>query len=388
MKKLICIVLSICFAIIPCIEADTADDDLKLHARAALLMDGDSGRVLWEENGYETRAMASTTKIMTCLITIETCDLDEIVTVSKKASQAPDVQLNINKGEQYILRDLLYALMLESSNDVAIAIAEHVYGNVDIFCNKMTERALQIGAINTSYKTPNGLDAKGHYSTAFDLALITREALKNEQLVEIINTKSYSFKDVKNKRQFSVNNRNNFLDMMDGAIGVKTGYTGEAGYCFVGAVKKDNKYFISVVLGSGWPPQRSYKWKDTLKIMMFGDKNFDYEKIFDNNIVFENISVVNGQINSTQVYMTGSLGLLLKDEEEVEIRINIPEELTAPVEIGTVVGSVDIYIDSKLYTSYDIVTATAVAAIDYKFCFDKVLNKWLGSFQKIITELE
>jgi len=211
---------------------------LKLNSLSALLMDGENNRVLYEVNGYKELPMASTTKIMTCIIALEQGNLNDVVTVSSYAASMPDVQLNIRQGEQYYLKDLLYPLMLESHNDVAVAIAEHIGGSVEGFATMMNDKARALGCNNTNFVTPNGLDADGHYTTARDLAVIASYAIKNEDFIKITNTPSYQFKEINNKRSFNVTNKNKFLYMMDGAIGVKTGFTSKAGYCFVGALKR------------------------------------------------------------------------------------------------------------------------------------------------------
>ncbi|HKL99747.1 MAG TPA: D-alanyl-D-alanine carboxypeptidase family protein, partial [Mobilitalea sp.] len=246
------------------------EHDIKLHAASCLLMDAENNRVLYEENGQEELSMASTTKIMTCIVTLENADLNDIVTVSSYAARMPDVQLNIRSGEQYYLIDLLHSLMLESHNDVAVAIAEHVGGSVEGFATMMNDKARSLGCDNTNFVTPNGLDAEGHYTTAQDLAVITSYSIKNDKFINITNTPSYQFKELINGRSFSVSNKNKFLYMMEGAIGVKTGFTGRAGYCFVGAIKRPDRTLVSVVLGCGWPPRKSLKWSDTKELMNYG----------------------------------------------------------------------------------------------------------------------
>ena len=226
-------------------------DKIKLNSLSALLMDGDNNRVLYEVNGFQEMPMASTTKIMTCIVTLEQGNLNDVVTVSSYAARMPDVQLEIRQGEQYYLKDLIYSLMLESHNDVAVAIAEHVGGSVEGFATMMNDKARELDCNNTNFVTPNGLDAEGHYITARDLAVIASYAINNKDFIAITNTSSYQFKEIKKGRGFSVSNKNRFLYMMDGAIGIKTGFTGKAGYCFVGAVKRLDRTLISVVLGCG-----------------------------------------------------------------------------------------------------------------------------------------
>lgn len=244
----------------------------ELSAKSAVLIDGKTGRVLFGKNYNNKMAMASTTKIMTCIVALENASPDEVVEISKRAASMPKVHMNAIKGEKYKIGDLLYAMMLESYNDVAVAVAEGVAGSVEEFAKLMNKKAGEIGAVNTNFVTPNGLDAKGHFSTAYDMALIGAYAIKNQQFLKITNTKSYSFYDCSNKRHIVVNNKDAFLNMSSDAIGIKTGFTGDAGYCFVGAVKSNNRVYVSCVLASGWPPNKAYKWRDTTKLMDYGKK--------------------------------------------------------------------------------------------------------------------
>ncbi len=225
-------------------------EDLSVVSKSAVLLDKSSGRVLWGKSENEKMPMASTTKIMTLLVALEEGDFKKDVVVSSKASRAPDVQLNIKENEIFKLKDLLYPLMLESSNDVAIAVGEHVGGSVENFAKMMTNKAKEIGAVNTSFKNPNGLDEEGHYSTAYDLALIAKYALENEDFLNIINTKTYTLKS--DLRSYTVNNKNRLLSSYKGGNGVKTGYTNLAANCFVGSAKRGETELISVVLQAGW----------------------------------------------------------------------------------------------------------------------------------------
>lgn len=350
---------------------------LKLHSLSALLMDGSNNRVLYEENGYKRMAMASTTKIMTCLVTLENARLEDIVQVSSYAARMPDVQLNINTGEQYYLKDLLYSLMLESHNDVAVAIAEHVGGSVEGFATMMNDKARELGCENTNFVTPNGLDAEGHYTTARDLAVIAGYAVKNPQFIEITNTSSYSFREIKKGRSFTVTNKNRFLYMMEGAIGVKTGFTGNAGYCFVGAIKRQDSYFISVVLGCGWPPKKSLKWTDTKALMDYGVSNYKQRQIFENTEL-KPLFVKKGQSKLVDLRMSGDLKLLMRDDEKVSIEYTFPDYLDAPVKADLRIGDVKYYINGQHYATIPIYTAQSVERIDFAYCFRKIVDLWKG----------
>ncbi len=353
--------------------------DIKLSAKAALLMDGENNRVLYEEHGYDKLPMASTTKIMTCVIALENADLDDIVTVSSYAARQPDVQLGIRTGEQYYLRDLLYSLMLESHNDCAVAIAEHVGGSVEGFATMMNDKARSLDCMNTNFVTPNGLDAEGHYTTARDLAVIAGYAIKNDRFIKITNTASHQFKELINGRGHSVSNKNKFLYMMDGAIGVKTGFTGKAGYCFVGAIRRPDRTLISVVLGCGWPPNKSIKWTDTKKLMTYGIDHYEKRQIFQ-EVQLEPLPVQEGQKKLEALSLKGNLSLLMRKDETVRIEYELPEELKAPVQAGEVAGYASYYINDTLYQKLPIHTTEEIPRINYRFCLNKILGLWSGQY--------
>lgn len=352
-------------------------DELTLNALSAVLIDADTGRILYDKNADERRAMASTTKIMTCIIALENGNMDDVVTFSDYAASMPKVHMGGRTGEQYKLKDLLYALMLESYNDVAVAIAEHIGGSVEGFAMLMNEKAKQIGALNTHFVTPNGLDAQEHYSTAYDMALIGAYAIQNEDFIDITNTKSHSFSDVKGTRSITVNNKDAFLTMMDGAIGIKTGFTGKAGYCFVGAVKQGDKKLVSVVLGSGWPPNKSYKWRDTLSLMKYGVENYEYKKVFDGIDEYRQIRVVDGQNETVGTEIKGELSMLLAKHENVTFESNIKKHIFAPVKKGESAGILEVKVDGKTVGSFNICTTESVEKTDFKYYFEKVLSEFL-----------
>lgn len=356
--------------------------DLDLYARSALLMDASNGRVLYEENGYEVMPMASTTKIMTCILALEYGNPDDIVTVSSYASSMPKVKLYIKAGEQYRLGDLLYSLMLQSHNDTAVAIAEHIGGSVEGFAELMNQKARDLGCTDTTFVTPNGLDGvnnagKAHSTTAYDLAKIASYAIQNETFREIIATRSYSFSAVDASRSFTVNNADAFLDMMPGAIGIKTGFTGEAGYCFVGALEDGDRTFVSVVLACGWPPHKSYKWHDTKLLMDYGISNFAYRLVETEQSV-PDMPVVDGQEESVALSVASEdFSLLLSETEQVNRTRQLPDSMEAPVQKGTVAGYDRYYVNGELYKVFPIYVAENVAKIDYPYCLRLVLERIL-----------
>ena len=266
--------------------------------------------------------------------------------------------------------------MLESYNDCAVAIAEHISGSVETFCENMTSKARDLGAHDTSFQTPNGLDAKEHYTTARDLAVVSAYAIKNPDFLEIINQRSYSMTDVSGNRSFCLHNKDLFLDMYDGAIGIKTGFTNGAGYCFVGAVKQEKKTFVSVVLGSGWPPNKGWKWKDTCKLMDYGMEHFSRRKIIDQSISLGNILVEQGKQEMVPIELKDECELLLGEYENVTWKLKIKKKQTAPIKRGEVLGFVIIKVNGKEYQKLKIVSKKEVKEITYEDVIFRIIKKW------------
>lgn len=348
-----------------------------LYAKYAVLMDASNRRILFEKLGYEQVPMASTTKIMTLLVTLENANLNDIVNVSSYAASMPDVQLGIRAEEKFRLKDLLYSLMLESHNDVAVAIAEHVAGSTDKFAVLMNKKAKELGAYHTNFVTPNGLDALNHYTTAYDLALIANYAIENNMFCNIIKTPTYTFHEQTRGRTFTVNNKDRFLVMYDGAIGIKTGFTGNAGYCFVGAAKQGDKKMISVVLASGWPPHKEYKWKDTIKLMNYGFREFEMKKILKKGTNFQKIKVENSiEENKITPYAKDSISLLLNSNEKVTFEIKVPCKLYAPVSKDDIVGKMIVKINDKIYKVIPLFSDQKCNRITYIYILKKLFLKF------------
>lgn len=367
-------------------SADTKSPDtapLKLYAASACLTEASSGRILYEKNAFSPLPMASTTKIMTCIIALENSSKDDIVSVSKYASGMPDVQLNMNQGEQYKMGDLLYSLMLESHNDTAVAIAEHVGGSVEGFAKLMNEKASSIGCTDTKFVTPNGLDADGHHTTAHDLCMIASYAVNNQDFIEIINTQSHKFSDVSGKRSFTINNKDLFLSAYDGALGIKTGFTGKAGYCFVGAARRNNMLLISSVLASGWPPNKSYKWADTKQLMDYGFSSYTLKSIIDNDITLNPLSIIDNDgtcpchIKSIPLSVNISSVYPLKNDDTVKILIDLPEYICPPVNEGDVLGKISLCINDSVINEQPITSTLTVEKYSYHDIINFVLEMFL-----------
>ena len=382
-------------------EGDVAKktEELQLYAQAAVLMDADSGRVLYGKNEKDVMPMASTTKIMTCILALEYGNMDEIVEASAYAASMPKVKLYVKQGERYRLGDLLYSLMLESHNDSAVVIAEAVGGSVEGFASMMNQKARDIGCFDTYFITPNGLDAsvnesgKVHSTTAADLAKImaycVTDSPAKEEFLKITQTLGYDFTDADGKRNFHCNNHNSFLGMMEESISGKTGFTNNAGYCYVGAVESEGRIFTVALLACGWPNNRNYKWSDMKKLTEYGMERYTYRDIYEHR-VFEDIPVRNGVNGKTgspyeeacvavQVEdgQEQSLMYLLCEEDEVEVRVRVADVLSAPVSEHEEIGTFSYYLNGTLIKSSPIVTLNAVEERTYRFICTYLLHIFL-----------
>ena len=378
MKKITCILIALTiFA--STITAHAAENTPTIEATAAILMDAETGRVLWGKNHHKPMAMASTTKIMTAVLALESGRMDETVTVSARAAAAPKVKMHLSPGEKLRLGDLVLAFMLESSNDAAVAVAEHLGGTVEAFCEAMTQKAHALGATDTIFETPSGLDAANHHSTAYDLAVITRYALTVPGFIELTNTAHASFSS--SRRSYSKSNRNRLLTEYAGANGVKTGFTGKAGHCFVGAAKRDGMQLISVVLASGWGEKgRQQKWQDTKEVLNYGFGNFEYETIVTAGTVAGTMPVTRSRSQSVDFAYAGSIKAPLTQAEKAEtaLMLYIPESAQAPVGAGDIMGSARVYIGENFYGEVPLVATGDAARHDFKTSLEKVLAQWLG----------
>ena len=383
MKKRLIIYTSVFLALLaPDISVRAQEEPENLYARSAVLMDADTGRILYEKNGEEVLPMASTTKIMTLLVTLENADLEGTVTVSSYAASMPDVQLNIREGERYRLKDLCYSMMPESHNDAAAAIAEHVGGSVEGFASMMNQKARDLGCYHTYFITPNGLDAEDEYgvhsTTAEDLARIMRFCMQNDTFLSITREPSWNFTDLDGTRSFTVNNKNAFLNMMEGALTGKTGFTNDAGYCYVGALEREGKRLIVALLACGWPGNRTWKWSDTQTLMNYGLDTYHHETIGEEMIRMEPAAVQDGRKESVELRADiGTVQMLLKEDDLFRIETDRPSELQAPVEAGEIVGTVAYYLNNEIVDIFPVYAAETVQKIDYWWCLNRILQKWI-----------
>ncbi len=350
--------------------------DASLYSTAAVLMDADTGRVLYEKNGDKLLPMASTTKIMTCIVALENANLDDVYTVSDYAASMPKVHMCVSAGEEFYLKDLLIAMMLESYNDAAVIIAEGVAGSVEAFAALMNAKAKEIGAVHTNFVTPNGLDADGHQTTASDLALIMAYCINNETFLEITQSSSHTFSNIEGTRTYSASNLNTFLTAYEGAISGKTGFTGKAGYCYVGAAERDGKRFTIALLACGWPSNRTWKWADARKLFDYGFEYYEKILIKLPDIVLPDISVNRGKSSTVSLTVDDSslIPVLYSSLDFVKIAYETDQNIGAPISTGTQVGEFYAYIGDYLMFTLPIVCVENVDKIDYLYILFKVVK--------------
>ena len=332
-----------------------------ISAKSAILIDADSGRVLYEHNSYEKLPMASTTKIMTGLLSCESGKLNDSVKVSAFASGTEGSSLWLKLGEKQTLENLTYGLMLKSGNDAAVAIAEYLGGSIDAFALLMNKKAREIGAVNTNFENPHGLDSDGHYTTAYDLALITREAMKNKNFSEIVSTKTYSIPMQGEKWDRALKNHNKLLWNYDGCNGVKTGFTKKCGRCLVSSAKRNGRELICVTLNA--PDD----WKDHTYLLNYGFDNFETEVVakkgnYACNYVYD-------EKNNRSVNLNFGDDFIVSVAENDIIKTEIAyQKIILPAKKGIKAGSMIVYCNGEKIGEIDLIT-------------DKKLNK-LSFLQK------
>lgn len=251
------------------------------NAESAILMEKNSTRILFEKNSNKPLPMASCTKILTAITAIENSDINDMVIIPQEATNIEGSSLYLKTGEKLTILELLYGLILRSGNDCAVAIAIHVGGSVENFLNLMNATAIKIGARNSNFETPHGLDSEQHYTTAYDLGLISCYALNNDTFSDIVKSKSAKIGSNERDNLRIIYNKNKLLNNLENANGIKTGYTKKAGRCFVGSATKDNMQLISVVLNCG--PM----FEDAKKMLKFGFDNYRLETIVPYNKIFK-----------------------------------------------------------------------------------------------------
>lgn len=371
------------------VTASNVSELPKTNSRRYIVYDRISKSMIIGKNEDVKSAMASTTKIMTTIVILEKADLNEKVTVSAKAGGTGGSRLGLKRGDKASVRDLLYGLMLRSGNDAAVALAEHVGGSVKGFAKLMNEKAIELGLTNTHFVTPHGLDDANHYTTALELAKLTDYAMDNEIFAKIVGTKSTTIYINNQSRQ--INNTNELLGVLNGVVGVKTGFTNNAGRCLVTETKRNNMDIITIVLGADTKKDRTKDSVNLIEYTFSKYKMYNLEeqiiKEFNKwkNINEKRILIIKGKTSNPKL----ALGAIEKatipicDNDKIEYSINALTEIEAPVEQWNVMGTLTVKLNGEILENIDIVNVNEVQKRDWKDYFKIVLNTY-GNWKNFI----
>lgn len=358
-------------------------NDLSINARSYVVLDRKSKKVLIGKNEYTKAKMASTTKIMTATIILENCKLDDIVTISKKSANTGGSRLGLKTNDKISVLNLLYGLLLCSGNDAAVALAEYCSGSIPEFCNLMNQKAIELGLTNSHFETPHGLDSDGHYTTAYELALITDYALKNSTFVKIVNTKNHTIQI--NNYPKNLSNTNELLGVLAGVYGVKTGFTNGANRCLVTACKRNDMDLICIVLGCD---TKKFRGQDSTKLINYCFDNFEYVNIRnllthklndwknDNKNYFNIIKGVSTKLDIKFSDPSSDVIPIKKDEiNNINVRFSINKNLAAPIAVDNIIGNYEIFSSTNTIYSGDIISNNAIDKKNIKYyLFDFLKN--------------
>jgi D-alanyl-D-alanine carboxypeptidase (penicillin-binding protein 5/6) len=332
-------------------------------AHAAILFENTTGTVLYGKNEHVTRSPASLTKIMTALIAFESGRMSDTVTISRRAAALGGSSLNLRTGQQIPLQELMYGMLLRSGNDAAIAVAEHLAGSVPTFVEIMNQRAQELGATRTHFANPHGLDASNHFSTAFDLAMLSRVAMWHDGFATMVGTESHTYAEA----GITWRNTNRMLWSYSGAEGIKTGTTGQAGNCLAAAASREGMQFITVVLGS------SNRWRDTTLLLDYGFNNFDKVIVAEKGALLAYINLPNNN-QPLAIIPTRNIEVIVstKDATDISTRLQL-EPLKLPIKQGAQIGAYEVYSGTTLLTSIPLQAANSV----WRPTLWKALMQWI-----------
>ena len=372
MRRLIAVLLLLAACGRVC--AASASEPFHVAAKGAVLIDADSGRVLFAQNADRRLPMASTTKVMTALLALENASLDEKVTAGKNAAGVPGTSLYLSRGETLSMEHMLYGLMLRSGNDAAVAVAEHIAGSVPAFADMMNAKAEALGA-NAHFVNPHGLDADGHGISALGLALVMREAMKNEDFRKITGTRRKIIPWVGNEYSRVLENKNRLLKTYAGATGGKTGYTGRAGRCLVFSAERDGLSLIGAVLNCP-------TWFDTAAVILdYGFENFRSEVALERGQPIDTVAVRGGVSASVEIVADAPLRTAVPIGERIIIERRLPKQIEAPVEAGQPLGTALLKAGGTALAECRLVAASSVRRRDLWASVIQLLRGWILRFQ-------
>lgn len=350
-------------------RGDAQEPDVPaLNARAAVLIDGASGRLLYGYNEHRQLPMASTTKVMTALLALEGCSLQETVTASKRASGVPGTSIYLREGEQLTMEEMLLGLMLRSGNDAAVAIAEHVSGSVEAFAQRMNERAQELGA-QANFVTPNGLDAGGHSISALGLALVARQAMTLPDFRRIVGTQRATIRWPGNDYDRVLTNKNRLLREYEGATGIKTGFTSKAGRCLVFSAEREGMELIGVVLNCG-------AWFDSAeRLLDWGFANYSLAEAAHAGEAAARTAVRGGEEKSVELRAEADVAAAVCEGDAWRVVLEA-DELRAPVQAGQVCGRIALEVNGEILAQANLLAAQDVARWDFWAALRRIFRRF------------
>jgi len=353
-----------------------ADTDPIISGHHAVVIERNSKRILYEKKAFDKAYIASTTKIMTCIVALENNDLNSIVKVSKKAARTGGSDVGLKENDEILLSELLYGLMLKSGNDSAVAIAEHTAGSVEEFAKLMNKKAIELGALSTNFVTPHGLDTDNHYSTAYDLAIITNYALHNSTFQKLVST-AYHTMTFKNGKTKELKNTNPLLFSYPGTTGVKTGYTGLANRCLVASVKHDDMELIAVTLGE---PSSKLRISDTSKILNYCFQNYSLYKVTELYPAQFSIPIQKSLEKSILPIYENDLILPLTEQEKQNVILQsyFPRVINAPVKEKQEVGKVQFLLNDEILGEINLICPKKIAKKNTKDYYFSLLQNFFN----------
>ena len=370
--------------------SSSGSSTLNLNTRSCIVLDRLSKKILYGKNEYNKVKMASTTKIMTATIIIENCNLEETVEISKKAANTGGSKLGLKTGDKITIKDLLYGLMLRSGNDAAVALAETCAGSIVDFSNLMNKKANELGLVNTHFESPHGLDSDGHYTTAYELALLSDYALKNKTFLQIVGTSNYTI--TINGYPKSLTNTNELLGNLNGVYGIKTGFTNGANRCLVTACKRNDMDIICVVLGCD---TKKFRTSDSIKLIEYAFNNFEYVNIkdkIDKELEFwknenENYFYINKGISSDLKIKYSELDTPIipinKNEiSSINVNVYMNSLLESPVHTDDIIGKIEVTSNNTSILNCNILANNTIKKknfLDYNIDFFKHYSNILNS---------
>ena len=364
-----------------------------INSKSAIILERSTGTILFGKNENDIRKMASTTKIMTAIVVLENVDnLSEIVIVSKKAASIGGSRLGLSFNSKVTVKDLLYGLLLCSGNDAAIALAEFIAENVENFANLMNQKALALGLINTRFVTPHGLDNDNHYTTAYELALLTRYALENEIFSEIVSTKSYSVSI--NGTPKNINNTNELLGHLDGIYGVKTGFTKGANRCLVTSCKRGDLDIICIVLGAD---TKKFRTQDSINLIEYAFSNFEMvdinsiiQKVFSEwqsqSTFCINKGISNNIETTLEPFPFSKYPVSKANIENIITNISCSYSFEAPVPNKTTIGQLNCYIADSKICSLNIYSTNTISKKSPIFYFYFFVKNYVSNLENIFIQ--